>query len=225
MANYGPPGGGPQPWREPRPGEVPGRGQVYGSGQPAAEAGYGRYPQDVRSYSAYQDDDTAVAAYAGQPEPPTRRKRGRGPMIAVLGAVLVLAVGGTTAFYLLGQDDQTPTPVAAPTDDPAVPAGDPEEPDEEPAPGAPAANSSTDPRFVQQGQCVRNDAPTGGKAKLVISECGPKAYEVLRRFDGKTSGERDAESKCARVDGYTNWYFYDSELDSLDFVLCLKQRD
>jgi hypothetical protein len=26
------------------------------------------------------------------------------------------------------------------------------------------------------------------------------------------------------VPNYTKWYFYDSELDSLDFVLCLKER-
>ncbi|WP_375373504.1 hypothetical protein [Micromonospora sp. ATA51] len=47
---------------------------------------------------------------------------------------------------------------------------------------------------------------------------------MLRRFDGATSGEKDAQAKCAKVDGYTNWYFFDSELDTLDFVLCLKQR-
>ena len=48
--------------------------------------------------------------------------------------------------------------------------------------------------------------------------------EVLKRVDGATSGEKDAESKCAVVRGYTNWYFYDSELDGLDFVLCLRAR-
>ena len=47
---------------------------------------------------------------------------------------------------------------------------------------------------------------------------------MLRRIDGATSGEKDAAAKCAKVDGYTNWYFFDSELDTLDFVLCLKQR-
>lgn len=47
---------------------------------------------------------------------------------------------------------------------------------------------------------------------------------MVRRFDGPTSGEKDAEAKCAKVPGYTNWFFFDSELDTLDFVLCLKQR-
>lgn len=59
---------------------------------------------------------------------------------------------------------------------------------------------------------------------MLISGCGAKTYQVLRRFDGATSGEKDAQAKCAKVDGYTNWYFFDSELDTLDFVLCLKQR-
>ncbi|WP_433530543.1 LppU/SCO3897 family protein [Micromonospora sp. CA-263727] len=137
--------------------------------------------------------------------------------------MLVLILGGATAFYLFGQDDEATTPVAAPTQEPEGPAADAPEDDGSP-PSAPAANSSTDARFVQVGQCVRNTASAGGKPKLLINDCVPKSYEVLRRFDGKTSGEKDAEAKCAAVDGYTNWYFYDSELDSLDFVLCLKQR-
>lgn len=52
----------------------------------------------------------------------------------------------------------------------------------------------------------------------------PKTYEVLRRIDGATSGKKDAEAKCGKVAGYTDWYFFDSELDTLDFVLCLKRR-
>jgi hypothetical protein len=36
-----------------------------------------------------------------------------------------------------------------------------------------------------------------------------------------TSGEPDAVAKCAKVAGYTDWYFFNSELDALDFVLCL----
>ncbi|PZG04924.1 hypothetical protein C1I95_33025 [Micromonospora craterilacus] len=157
--------------------------------------------------------------------PPPERKRGRGRPIAVLAVVLVLILGGATAFYLFGQDDDQPTTsVAAPTQESGALAPDAPEDDDSP-PSAPAVSSSTDPRFVQPGQCVRNTASSGGKPRLLIGECAPKSYEVLRRFDGKTSGERDAETKCAQVDGYTNWYFYDSELDSLDFVLCLKRRD
>ncbi|MGK5674352.1 LppU/SCO3897 family protein [Micromonospora sp. URMC 106] len=154
------------------------------------------------------------------------RRRGRGPVVAVLVAVAVLALGGGAAvLYLLGQDDEAPlvTPSASA---PAAGTGVPEASASGPtsAPSAPAPESSADPRFVKAGQCVRNDGPAGGKPKLLISDCGPQTYEVLRRIDGATSGEKDAAAKCAKVDGYTNWYFFDSELDTLDFVLCLKQR-
>ncbi|MFC3503444.1 hypothetical protein ACFOOK_21055 [Micromonospora krabiensis] len=162
--------------------------------------------------------------YAEDPAPPPKR---RGPLIAVLVVLTLLVLGGgATAFVLLDGDDAAP--VAAPTE-PAAGAGadpdvsaDPAEPTD--VPSDPAPESSADPRFVKVGQCVRNEGPAGGKPKLLISDCAPKTYEVLRRVDGATSGEKDAEAKCAKVTGYTNWYFFDSELDTLDFVLCLKQR-
>ncbi|WP_371685837.1 hypothetical protein [Micromonospora sp. MW-13] len=144
-------------------------------------------------------------------------------MIAVLATLVVLLLGGgSLVWYLLDRDE--PPPAADPTRSTAEPA--PEEPASPtpPAPTAPAPESSADPRFVKAGQCVRNVGPAGGKPKLLIAPCGPKTYEVLRRFDGQTSGEKDAETKCAKVTGYTNWYFFDSQLDTLDFVLCLKAR-
>jgi hypothetical protein len=145
-------------------------------------------------------------------------------LLAVLAAVLVLVLGGGAAvLYLLGQDDDPPPTTAAGAS--ASAPGDAAEPTAAgPVPSAPAPEASADPRFVKAGQCVRNEGAPGGKPKLLISDCAPKTYEVLRRFDGATSGERDAEAKCAKVAGYTNWYFFDSELDTLDFVLCLKQR-
>ncbi|MFC4018551.1 hypothetical protein ACFOW4_11445 [Micromonospora sp. GCM10011542] len=145
-------------------------------------------------------------------------------MLAVLAVVvLLLLAGGGTLWFLSGRDE--PDPVAAPTESavavrPSAAADDPAAP----APSEPAPESSADPRFVKVGQCVRNESATGSKPKLLISGCAPKSYEVLRRIDGATSGEKDAEAKCAKVAGYTNWYFFDSELDTLDFVLCLKQR-
>ncbi|MFG1949608.1 hypothetical protein [Micromonospora sp. NPDC048830] len=144
-------------------------------------------------------------------------------MLAVLATLVVLLAGGSTAWYLLGRDD------APPAAGPALPSSDgvPENAQDDstaPAPTGPAPESSADPRFVKVGQCVRNDGPTGGKPKLLIAPCAPRTYEVLRRFDGQTSGEKDAETKCAKVEGYTNWYFFDSQLDTLDFVLCLKLR-
>ncbi|MET8283185.1 hypothetical protein [Micromonospora sp. NPDC005174] len=163
-------------------------------------------------------------SYGDDPSPTPPPRRGRGPMIAVLAVVLLVLAGGGAYWFLRGSDDPGPT-TAAPTGSAAAaePTGGVTDP-AEPVPSAAAPESSADPRFVKVGQCVRNDGVSGGKPKLLISGCAPKSYEVLRRVDGATSGERDAEAKCAKVEGYTNWYFFDSELDTLDFVLCLKQR-
>ncbi|MGN9764134.1 LppU/SCO3897 family protein [Micromonospora sp. SD12] len=205
MANYGAPGhGDPDPWHGRRPDES--------YGPPAGGWGGGEAP------------------YAGSPAPPPppQRRRGRaGPVVAVLATVVLLVVvGGAAVLYLLGQDDDTP--VATPSEPAPAAKTDPPTATTGAATAAPvtppAPESSADPRFVKAGQCVRNDGPAGGKPKLLISDCAPQTYEVLRRIDGATSGEKDAAAKCAKVDGYTNWYFFDSELDTLDFVLCLKQR-
>ncbi|MFF5071535.1 hypothetical protein ACFY2R_10105 [Micromonospora olivasterospora] len=151
------------------------------------------------------------------------RPRGRGPLIAVLATLAVLLAGGSVAWYLLGRDDTSPAAGPALPGTDAVPE-DTEDASTAATPTAAAPESSADPRFAKVGQCVRNDGPAGGKPKLLIAPCAPKTYEVLRRFDGQTSGEKDAEAKCAKVEGYTNWYFFDSQLDTLDFVLCLKLR-
>ncbi|WP_407940450.1 LppU/SCO3897 family protein [Micromonospora auratinigra] len=156
----------------------------------------------------------------GYPGPgPERPKRGRVPLLVVLAVVLVLVLGAAAVFWGVSREGGRPSdePVAS-----APPAAEPTVATTGPT-ATPAPASSTDPRFVKTGQCVRND---GGAAqpKLAIAECGPQTYQVVRRFDGATSGKRDAEAKCAKVPGYTDWYFFDSELDTLDFVLCLKRR-
>ncbi|WP_176737932.1 LppU/SCO3897 family protein [Micromonospora inyonensis] len=166
--------------------------------------------------------------HPSQPTDPRRRSGGRGRMVAVL-AVLALLVlgGGATLFYLAGTDRADPPPVTALPSATTAPTGQPSgQPDgsADVSPSALAPESSADPRFARAGQCVRNAGPADGRPKLLVTECAPKTYEVLRRFDGATSGEKDAEAKCAAVDGYTDWYFYNSELDTLDFVLCLKLR-
>ncbi|MEU2610745.1 flagellar basal body protein FliL [Micromonospora sp. NPDC007271] len=195
-------------------------------GYPAAEPGYGGQPPygEPTSYGG-QPPYPEPAPYGeptsyAEPAPP---KRGKGPLVTVLAVLLVLALGGAGAFWYLGRDRST---AASGTGAPASPATDPTGQASEPADPvttAPAPASSTDPRFVKAGQCLRNE---GGaeKPKLVITECGAKTYQVLRRIDGETSGRKDAEAKCAKVDGYTDWYFFDSQLDTLDFVLCLKRH-
>jgi hypothetical protein len=75
---------------------------------------------------------------------------------------------------------------------------------------------------VAARQCVRNSG-TDGTPQLKIVKCLQGSYYVLRRFNSATSGQADAEEKCSAVVGYTKWYFYDSESDVLDFVLCLRE--
>ncbi|WP_416901859.1 LppU/SCO3897 family protein [Micromonospora echinospora] len=156
------------------------------------------------------------------PEPvePPRRPGGRGRTVAVLAVLALLVLGGGAALFHFARADEAEPPVTAPPS--ATPSGQPDGVDA--SPNALAPESSADPRFAKEGQCVRNDAPAGGRPKLLLTGCAPKTYEVLRRFDEATSGEKDAEAKCADVDGYTDWYFYNSELDTLDFVLCLRLR-
>jgi hypothetical protein len=80
---------------------------------------------------------------------------------------------------------------------------------------APNAASST-------AASTRPDASAAGQpSRRRLS--GPRG-EPAGALDGVTSGEPDAVAKCAKVAGYTDWYFFNSELDTLDFVLCLKAR-
>lgn len=218
MANYGPPGGSPDPWGGRRPDDrwsppAPEQPPVV----PSQSSGHPSYRQPGEYGSVDPYAVVSPTAYPGAPAP----GRGRGPLVAVLVVLGVLVLGGGILWYLLSDDDGAPSTTGA------VLPTTPVEPDgaaSGPTATTPAPASSADPRFVKAGQCVRNEGPAGGKPKLLITACAPKTYEVLRRFDGATSGERDAEAKCGVVEGYTNWYFFDSELDTLDFVLCLKQR-
>lgn len=160
-----------------------------------------------------------------QPGAPARppKKKGLGAPILVLIVVLALLLcgGGGTALYLIGRSD--PDPATRSTAPPSSVATGQASPSSQPTAGTPVPQSSTDARFVKAGQCVKNEG-TGTKPKLSITRCEPKTYEVMARFDGATNGEADAKVKCAKVPDYTDWYFYNSELDVLDFVLCLKQR-
>jgi hypothetical protein len=91
-------------------------------------------------------------------------------------------------------------------------------------PGTPGTGTPTpDARFVEAGQCVRNEGDQQRPA-LVIADCAAGTYEVLKRIDASTTGRADAELKCAEVTGYTDWYFFDSPLDTLDYVLCLRSH-
>ena len=155
------------------------------------------------------------AAPPGWGQPPPTRKRRNTPILALVVVLGLLICGGlgTTAWLLNERGDKadgnaaSTAPSAAATDNAALP---------EP-------QSSEDARFVAKGQCVRNEN-SADKPEMKIVACASGTLEVLKRVDGPTTGEADAESKCSKVPNYTKWFFYDSELDSLDFVLCLRER-
>ncbi|MFC0532944.1 LppU/SCO3897 family protein [Phytohabitans kaempferiae] len=157
----------------------------------------------------------------GQPVPPPPPKKSSRALIFVIVALALLVVaGGVAAVVKLGGSGETPltqqtTP--APGDPTGEPGGAPEpEPTQD---ATPAPENSTDARFVKAGQCVVNEG-SNDQPVLKIVECGSKTFEVLARFDGTI----DYETKCKTVEGYQFHYFFDSELNPLDFVLCLKQR-
>jgi hypothetical protein len=89
---------------------------------------------------------------------------------------------------------------------------------------APATvQGSEDARFATAGQCVQN-LGTADQPDMRKSVCATGTYRVLKVVKGRTSGPKDAESKCSKVTGYTNWFYYNSDLDDLDLVLCLRKQ-
>ncbi|MEU4692004.1 hypothetical protein [Actinoplanes sp. NPDC023714] len=137
---------------------------------------------------------------------PARRGFAMGALVAVL-SVLVGGGIATAAWYTFGRDD-TPQATAP---EPTTPGGN-----------GPRPQASEDARFAAKGQCVRNDG-SNLEPKLRVVACAANTYEVLKRIDGKTTGDKDAMSKCAKVEGYTKWYYYDTEYDDVDVVLCLRE--
>jgi hypothetical protein len=157
---------------------------------------------------------TAPPPSWGQPPPPPPKRRNT-PIVALVVVLGLLICGGLgTTAWLLNERENTGTPGTSASLPPTVPATD--------AAADPQPRSSTDARFVTKGQCVRNEG-TAERPEMKILPCASGTYEVLKRVDGRTTGEADAEDKCAKVDKYTKWYFYDSELNDLDFVLCLRE--
>ena len=150
----------------------------------------------------------------GQPAAPAPPRRNT-PIVALVVVLGLLICGGlgTTAWLIANRDNSSGGDQGAlPTTSTAATAANPE------------PRSSEDARFVAKGECVRNEG-SPDQPDMKIVPCASGTYQVLKRVDGRTTGEADAESKCSKVPDYTKWYFYDSELDSLDFVLCLRERD
>jgi hypothetical protein len=179
-------------------------GTEYRGGQ---NAGYGPHPD---GYGGVGED----------PAPPERSSTRLIAMIAAVLGVLVVA-GAATAFFVTKQDNDKPT--AAPTTQAAGASGEAAAGTEPTSPtgqtGTPAPESSAEARFAAAGQCLVNDG-TDAEPSMRIVACGSNTYQVLARFDGTI----DYAGKCSKVKGYKFHYYFDAELNSLDFVLCLKKR-
>lgn len=237
MSSYGPPGGpyprqpdpygdpadpwgGQDPWGGPPTSPPPTSPPGYDDprfGQPTyQQPRYDQgYPADSPGYRAPGYDWDPGAA------PPPRPRSGRRSTVIILTIVvlvLLVGVGTFTAFLLTGGKDKQnggPTAAAGPTGD--TTAGQTSNATTGPTAGP--SGSGGDGRSVTVGQCVVNDG-TDSNPSLRVVPCAPGTYEVLKRFDGTV----DYKTKCATVPGYQFHYFYDSQLDGLDFVLCMRKR-
>jgi hypothetical protein len=191
--------------------------------QPPPESAWGGQPMSVpppsESSTGYHGGYPGAPMNAPPPmwQAPAPAPRRRNTPIIVLVVVLgLLILGGLgTAGWLL-QHSAKPQAGASvqPTATSTATTG-----------SVPEPQSSEDARFVAKGQCVRNEGSADDSPDLKIVSCASGTYEVLKRVDGRTTGEADAEAKCSKVAKYTKWYFYDSQLDSLDFVLCLREYE
>jgi hypothetical protein len=227
-------GGQPDPWGG-TPSSTPPAGPASPAGYPGYDQGgydpggyqqpgyqQGGYDQGTsQGYGSTRQYDQPGAPMPstepvwGQPVPPPPRKGGNRALILVIAALALLVVaGGVAAVIKLGGSGETPAGLPAASQN-ADPSGEPDPSAE----ASPAPENSTDARFVKAGQCVVNEG-SNDEPTLKIVECGSKTFEVLARFDGTI----DYEAKCKTVNGYQFHYFFDSDLNPLDFVLCLKQR-
>ncbi|GGK93636.1 LppU/SCO3897 family protein [Mangrovihabitans endophyticus] len=218
MSQHGPhpgkpwPDGSDEPYTEPA--------DPWRDAAASPEGAWGGHPPSLPPMSD-SSGPYAPPPYRADPapgwDPPAPRPRRNAPMVALVVVLTLLVCGGlVVSGVLISRATRNAAAGEAPASTPTAGATTSEV-------AAPEPRSSSDARFVEEGQCVRNEG-TADEPEMTIVGCASGTYEVLRRVDGKTTGEADAEAKCRGVDGYTKWYFYDSELDELDFVLCLRDR-
>ncbi|MEV4507849.1 hypothetical protein AB0K00_02675 [Dactylosporangium sp. NPDC049525] len=254
MSGYGPPGpyqGQPQdPWQGgggqqdpygqpdpygPPPGSYGQQPDPYGQqpdpyGQPPQ---WGQQPQSGGPYGGnygqtgtYQQPAYGQPPGPGQggdqwgpPAAPPRRKGSGGTVAIVVIIVLVLcSLGGVGTWYVLKDNKTTPS-TSAPT--PKVSTSGKSSGSAAPS-GAPSSATGVQPgdaKTVKVGECLTNQG-TAQQPRMVKTACAPATFEVLKRIPAT----KDV-TKCKDTAGYTHDYFYDSTVDSEDFVLCLKLRN
>lgn len=163
----------------------------------------------------------------------SRIGRGCASLIVAIAALTVLLLGAGVAYlFSRGDGDKTASSATnsgagAASETPGAPSqaeqsDEPVEPGQEIRAGqsaTPAPEASAEARFAVKGQCLVNDG-TDENPRMRIVTCAAGTYEVLARFDGTTDFKRE----CAKVKDYQFHYYFDAELEELDYVLCLRRR-
>jgi hypothetical protein len=234
MSMYGPPGGPypgqPQdPWQGGQPHDPYGQPEPWGaptSGAGGAPPPYNQPPQydpghaqPTYNQPGYGQQPGYGGDVWGAPTPPP--KKGKGLLITIIAVLLVLVcgAGGTVAYFAFNGAKKvanlaaSSSPTATPTSTSSTTTRSPT------ATSTPTETSTTDTgRNIKAGDCLVNDG-SGDTPKLRKVPCAANTYEVLQRFDGTAD-----KGKCTTVAGSNASYFYDSPVNSLDYVLCMKQR-
>lgn len=232
MSSYGPPdrpgGGGSQDpyhgWQgyaQPQYEEP----TVYYDQPTYVQPGYRQPAYDQPAYGEPRYDDPGYGW--AEPEPP---KRISAKLIATIVVVLtVLLAGAGVGYYLTRDDDKSAASPPATSATPSVgtqtdteqagQTGESGQDGQSKKTVSPAPEASAEARFADAGQCLVNDG-TEDKPRMRIADCAPGTYEVLARFDGTV----DYKARCGKVTDYQFYYYFNAELDDLDFVLCLKRR-
>jgi hypothetical protein len=218
MSSYGPPGGPygqPQePWHD-RPQDYgqptdPWGGQPLSAPPPPAQ--YSAPPEfgapPPQQYPSYgQPPDYGAPPPTGpvvwDAPPPPNGKRRTALIVTGVAVMGILLVGGAAAAYI-ATDRNTNGGGGATTGPPTTPTT--------------TESDSGDVRSATEGQCLVNEG-TNDEPEMKVVQCDKGTYTILKRFPGTIDTE-----KCNGVDGYEYHYYYNSELDTLDFVLCLKKR-
>jgi hypothetical protein len=187
-------------------------GHSWPSGSPEQPYSEPSDPWSGQAQELPQQQAYAPPAEWQKPEwkkPPARRGFAMGATVAAL-SVLIGGGVATAAWFTLGGKKNQANGATTTATTPAV--------------AGPRPQTSADARFATKGQCVRNEG-TNTEPKLRIVVCTANTYEILKRIDGRTTGEKDAVRKCETVPKYTKWYYYDTEYDDVDFVLCLREYE
>jgi hypothetical protein len=238
MSTYGPPGGPypgqPQdPWQGGQPHDPYGQPEPWGaptSGAGGAPPPYNQPPQYDPGHAqpTYNQPTYNQPGYGQQPgyggdvwgAPTPPPKKGKGLLITIIAVLLVLVcgAGGTVAFFAF-KGAKKVADVAASSNPTATPTPTSSTAKSPTATSTPTETATTDTgRNIKAGDCLVNDG-TSDSPKLRKVPCAANTFEVLQRFDGTAD-----KGKCTTVAGSTASYFYDSPVNSLDYVLCMKQR-